>query len=792
MKRLSFDAILLAAMMLPCASYADVLSPEAALGRAVMQTRGENSDYTLAKTFKATDGQPAMYLFRDKGGSLVVSADDNAQPLLAILDNESDGTDSNPTFDYWMAEYARQIEWVRNNPARVAGPAKAAVSRPSISPLLKTTWDQGAPYNYLAPEKDGVGCFTGCVATAITQVMNYHQWPEKGSGSNSYVTGTNKFNMSCNFDDVVFDWANMANSYNGNTTDDQDFAVADLMYTVGVALNMDYGVSSQGGSGAYTENVPYALVKYFNYDKGAHVVYRDAMRYADWEQLVYDQLSLGPVYYAGSSDDGAHAYVCDGYKDGYFHINWGWGGSQDGYYLLTAMFPGSQQGAGGSTGSYDFEQMIVADIKKPQPDSEVKPLMIYMWGHWLEQNNQRVETMTVNRTAQFSITGWAQNRSIEPLNISAGLQLESENGEVVTVLDAGNHNLERYNPYFNNQDCNIYNLTTKVTSSVKNGKYVARPVFKVKGSEEWEQMKILKGYHQAYLLDVSDNHVTISKTEQADVYIDHMEFSGRTVANKSVKINITMTNDSEYDYESCIRMFVYDINDNDKQISRGGRRFVSIPAGETLDFAYESNFMDDIKPGKYMVWISDVFTNEWLGNGIQLELEKAPEAPTLNVQQFYFNGDSNNADNMNLDFTMMVKCIKGWFRDKIDVTIWTAPENGAAGYYAATATCDEFELDEGKQAKVNFHTEIPDPELGMRYIAGAWYGGNQISNPVYFKILKSGIEIIEESEPVSVEVYNLSGVKMNVTDMTELPSGIYVVRTTDASGNVSVTKRKVK
>ncbi|MDE6337588.1 MAG: thiol protease/hemagglutinin PrtT [Muribaculaceae bacterium] len=789
MKRLNLSSILLLALAVPGTAHSEVLTPEAALNRAAGLTRSATSEYTLAKTFNTVAGTPAMYLFHDNAGALVVSADDAAQPLLAILDNEFDGTETNPAFDYWMAEYARQIEWIRANPSKGAGPAKQTRSRIDIAPLLATSWDQGAPYNDLVPAKDGETCFTGCVATALTQVMNYHKWPEKGTGSNSYTSGTNKFELNCNFDDVVFDWKNMANSYWDDTTEEQNHAVADLMYTVGIALNMDYGVGSQGGSGAYTENVPYALVKYFNYDKGAHVVYRDAMPYAEWEQLVYDQLSLGPVYYAGSSDDGAHAYVCDGYRDGYFHINWGWGGSQNGYYLLTAMFPGSQQGAGGSTGSYDFEQMIVADIKKPQPNSEIEPLMIYSWGNWLFDNDEVVKTVTVGRDNEVGIAGWAQNRSIEPLSLTAGLQLESESGEV-TVLDAGHYDLERYNPYFNNQDCYVYWLATTVPSTVKNGKYIARPVYMIDGTSDWKPMQVLKAYHQAYLLEVTEDSITMSNAEQADVNIEKMEFTSRTVAGKSLQMAGVMTNTSDYDYESCIRLYVYDADYN--EMAQGGRRFLTVPAGETVDFTYESNLMGTLQPGEYSVWFADAFTGEWLGEGIAMNYEKAPAAPTLSAESFTFDGDPANADNMNLDFTLVIKCKRGWFRDRMDVTIWTSPEDGSAGYYVTTATSDEFELYNGDTAEVKFHGSIEDPIIGMRYIAGAWYGGKQYGNAVTFKISAAGVDEIEAVEAVNTEIYTLTGVKVNVSKINNLPSGIYVIKTTDANGKTTVRKQMVK
>ena len=147
MKKFNFYSMLLAGgVMLPGAAFAEVLSPEVALNRAAGLTRASASQYTLAKTYNTKAGDAATYLFRDDAGAIVVSADDNAQPLLAILDNGFDGTATNPQFDYWMAEYARQIEWIRTNSPKTSSPAaETRASRKAIAPLLKTTWDQALP-----------------------------------------------------------------------------------------------------------------------------------------------------------------------------------------------------------------------------------------------------------------------------------------------------------------------------------------------------------------------------------------------------------------------------------------------------------------------------------------------------------------------------------------------------------------------------------------------------------------------------------------------------------------------
>lgn len=182
---------------------------------------------------------------------------------------------------------------------------------------------------------------TGCVATAMAQVINYHKYPEKGIGSNSYTTTTSGLSVSFNFGATTFDWDNMADIYSLSSTAEQKTAVATLMKACGVSVNMDYGT---GASGAMSAFVPAALVNYFGYDKAT--AYRERIWFSgqEWEDLVYNELAtVGPVYYGGTTArNEGHAFVCDGYRaDGFFHINWGWGGQSNGYFRLSALDPSS-------------------------------------------------------------------------------------------------------------------------------------------------------------------------------------------------------------------------------------------------------------------------------------------------------------------------------------------------------------------------------------------------------------------------------------------------------------------
>jgi hypothetical protein len=215
--------------------------------------------------------------------------------------------------------------------------AQSAIVKERVEPLLTTAWGQDAPYNALCPEKEnGQGvwqhCKVGCVACAMGQVMNYHQYPEVGIG-----TGTNMFNTSLtvNYGETYYDWQHMRNSYVGNYSDEEATAVATLLYHCGVSVNMIYGLQSSATFTAFANNMTTALTKCFGYDSGVRSVSRSNYTKDEWLQLIREELSAGrPIIYSGNSATmGGHTWVVDGYDEaGRVHMNWGWLGLSNNYY----------------------------------------------------------------------------------------------------------------------------------------------------------------------------------------------------------------------------------------------------------------------------------------------------------------------------------------------------------------------------------------------------------------------------------------------------------------------------
>lgn len=269
----------------------------------------------------------AYYIFNveDKDGFVIVSGDDRLPDILAFSDKGNVDTKSLPCNMEWLLTcYENMIDSLDVYPMMQTQVLRHAAKRPSIEPLITTTWGQGAPYNKYCPEINGEKCPTGCVATAMAQIINYHKWPQSQTASiDAYITESSGINMPA-LEPTSFNWSNM-------TEDD----IARLMLYCGQSAKMDYSLS---GSGA--RQPCEALKTIFGYSKKAQNWLIKLFEAENLEQTVYDELSGNrPVFYTGYSDskDSGHAFIVDGYKDGMFHINWGWNGESDGYFLITGL-----------------------------------------------------------------------------------------------------------------------------------------------------------------------------------------------------------------------------------------------------------------------------------------------------------------------------------------------------------------------------------------------------------------------------------------------------------------------
>lgn len=293
----------------------------------------------------------AYFVFNvGKTGFVIVSADDCFRPIVGYSDEGLFPTENpSPEMMYYLDNLSqgreaalqasiRQDDFVADEWQRLLGNAPMPLrdGERKAFYLVQTKWNQNSPYNKFCPSEGG-RTYAGCVATAMSQVMRYWQYPTHGYGQHTY-THYQYGQLSANFGETEYNFDLMPNSIGDQSQVEYIDAIALFMYHCGIAVDMSYGTD---GSGAYSEDVPDAVLKYFGYTNCCRMVYRDYLELGEFQAQLKNQFDMGwPVYYSGSDVDGqgGHAFVCDGYDDNdLFHFNWGWSGSGDGFYAIDEL-----------------------------------------------------------------------------------------------------------------------------------------------------------------------------------------------------------------------------------------------------------------------------------------------------------------------------------------------------------------------------------------------------------------------------------------------------------------------
>ena len=281
-------------------------------------------------------------------GFVIVSANKNVIPILAYSsDTQCPQNNSNPALNILLQLYSKQVyetSTLKNytNPKNQqlwSNYLLGNISSPKgqVTPLLTTKWDQQTYYNEFCPT-DPAGpdkkCVTGCVATALGQLVNYFRWPQSGVGS--YTSEDTAYGtLTIDYAAAKYDFNEMATSLSRTNPE-----TAELIYNIGVGVDMHYGPD---GSGMNNHKAAHVVKTFFKYVDSTHYIFRDSVSF-NWDSVIVNHLERGlPMYYAGWGDTiyvSGHAFVVDGYQDSlHFHFNWGWGGSADGYYYTGNLTP---------------------------------------------------------------------------------------------------------------------------------------------------------------------------------------------------------------------------------------------------------------------------------------------------------------------------------------------------------------------------------------------------------------------------------------------------------------------
>ena len=486
--------------------------------------RAPGSAHAAYYTLSASDGQ----------GYVIVAGDDRVPPVLAYSDHGTLQGDLPEALQYWLDGYAAQIVALEQEP--VADVPRHLTGQPAIDPLVPARWNQGTPYNILLPYVSGKHASTGCVATAMAQIMYTHRHPARPTATvPEYTTTTNSIYMPA-LEPVDFDWDAMKDIYyTDDTTSTSAEAVATLMKYCAQSVRMNFLASS---SGSQTSRIPAAMATYFGYKPSARYLGREGYSTEQWEQMLYDELAAGrPVAYGGNKVSGGHAFVCDGYDgNGMFHINWGWGSQSDGYFLLNVLNP-SSQGIGSVAGAYGYIMGQGMGIGlEPGTDGTNEQILTYR-----DMTTSYTYSSRGSASGTFSVTvsGRYYNYTSATGSFDLGWGFYDADGNLVTKL---------YSSYTNNLAAGSYITTNSRTlnfgANLTSGTYRIVPICAVRNSGNWVPCAGS---------DVNYIEVTINSATRCTIVghgtagtpkytFNSATFDGTRHPNKAVNVTLNLTN----------------------------------------------------------------------------------------------------------------------------------------------------------------------------------------------------------------------------------------------------------
>lgn len=544
---------------------------------------------------KSANSTVYYYIFNveNEQGFVIVSGEDNTKSILGYSKEGSFSVNNMPdNLKDWLEFYESEIKFTMNSDftevSQATSPAAVQNSLSTINPLLgNIKWNQGDPYNLLCPfdVTENERTVTGCVATAMAQIMKYYEWPVKGNSSHSYESvryGT----LQVDFSKTNYNWDSMMENDGTSTTKAQDSAVATLMYHFGVSVDMDYNVSSKGGSAAFDKSAALALINYFGYDTDIQYYPRSFYTSTQWSDLIKAELNASrPVFYGGASTEAGHAFVCDGYDaNNLFHINWGWGGMSNGYFELSSLKPTSS-GIGGSTGGYTQNQSMIAGIQKPD-GINLTNHQIGMHTRGMTSSVSSISNISKNT---FNLNFGFGNFGINDFSGKMGIGLYKDGVFQKIIQNTTTITIGSFN---GSASYTFYNLSLSGTSD---GSYQLQCVFLPTGATTWQPLKGNLSLNNYVNVIVAGNSANIVKPETTpSIALTQIQQSGNSYKNRTATFSVSVQN-SGLEFFSEMGVKIYSATN--ATVFQYLHDVVFLNAGETKTITFSGNIT--CAPGLY-------------------------------------------------------------------------------------------------------------------------------------------------------------------------------------------------
>ena len=454
MKR--FTTLLLSSLLLVTTVLANPIDPdkanEIALGfwNKTVKSQYKGTLTPISRTemskagsrFVTPKANPGFYIFtpENEEGFVIISGDDEL-PSIVGYSTTAKADEMPPALCELLNVYDMYVEDVR---AGKATPAQrsAKAGKSAVAPMLQTTWDQSSPYNNMCPEVNGHKTPTGCTATAMAQIMKFHEWPITPIKAISWTSNITGKKETIDLTKRTYNWDKMLPHYRNGYTAEQAKEVAQLMVDVGKAIQSSYSLSGTGSNSIYALD---AFVNIFNYSKAARLIERSDVTEEEYVTAIRENLEARqPVMSVGYgiNYEGGHAYVFDGIDENdMIHIDWGWSGAFNGYFDMTYMSPDGI-GTGGGTGTYNVGQAIIVNITpRGENDTNNAELGLVEFGIYepgtTESPLYKYTASYSNNTAKFKVSAFVANFSHSTFNdIEIALGVKKSNGTYKILKNA--------------------------------------------------------------------------------------------------------------------------------------------------------------------------------------------------------------------------------------------------------------------------------------------------------------------------------------------------------------------
>lgn len=694
----------------------------------------------------------------------------------------------------------------------------SAASTSAVAPLLgNIEWDQTSPYNNMCPKYDSVHvAATGCVATAMAQVMAYYKYPKQLKADiPGYVNRWNGIPMeipTITREEGVYDWDNMLPKYNkeANATQQQKDAVAKLMYHCGAAVQMNYGPESAASVSATK------LAKYFGYDADLMMdLNRSTFSLDKWMQIIDTELAAGrPVLYSGQASDGGHQFICDG-KDGegLYHINWGWSGSQNGYFDLSLLNP--EKGGTGSGSSTEGYNRLCSMTIGIAPDNGVvdAPLAtvpdIKAMNYGFLETTTKDHRMNPDEAFDFWLDYGLGNQTYQAFSGYAALGILQKDGSYRIVSQKARINVD---PIPGEGMISVVDVNFRVNEAFEVGTVTLCPLYS-KDGENWTLCDVPSSFPSVML------KITKTKMDVISPLTAQVTGPEKLETGAYGTFQVTLSNLSDLEYFGYI-----DVSFSDKaereNASLARELYVSVPAHGSVTRTF--NLLPK-QAGDFYLWLDELSGgyNRNLVDAQKFMVDKGYEPPIYLVEAStnaepglyetelaYYGGVQMRVPRVNDDkavFTYKIQndgpaCTIGvgfavvyQYDSEPRPYLHIVPDNIKLAGYGVTTITDKYTPEEvGSNTICAYllgvtpsHTYVDFPTYLSPYILysvdGQAYEIEPAKNIVYVSGIPSGISGIEMDASGFWDVYTLSGQKIKRvaagSDLQRLglPSGIYVV-----------------